>query len=165
MAAYLKYEGVIPKGESKAEGHKGDAGWIELGSYQFGAGRSISSPTGASSKREASAPTLSEVVCTKLLDSVSPLLFQALVKGLNGKATIESTETHEQKLETYLTWTMENAMVSSYSVSSGGDRPSESFALNFTKLEFKYQGYGDDHKPDSSKKAAVTFDTAQAKAS
>jgi type VI secretion system secreted protein Hcp len=164
MAAYLKYD-VIPKGESLADGHKGSDGWIELGSVQFGAGRSISTPTGASSKREASAPTISELVATKLMDSVSPLLFQALVKGQNGKAVVELTETHDQKLETYLTVTMENTMVSSYSVSSGGDRPSESFSLNFTKIEYKYQGYDDAHKPDSSKKAAVTFDLAQAKAS
>jgi type VI secretion system secreted protein Hcp len=63
MAAYLKY-GTSIKGEGVAEGHKGSDGWVEVGSLQFGVGRGISTPVGSSSKREASAPNVSEDVVT-----------------------------------------------------------------------------------------------------
>ena len=164
MAAYLKY-GTTIKGESKAEGHKGTDGWIEIGSVQWGCGRGISTPVGGSGKREASAPSISEVTLTKLMDSTSPLLAQ---EGLIGKAvaaTIELVETGEGKLETFLTLQLTNAMISGYSMSSGGGRPSESLTINFTKIEFTYQGYDDQHKVDSAKKKSFTYDltTAQNK--
>ena len=159
MAAYLKYD-AIKKGESKAKGHEGDKGWIEVGSIQFGVGRGISTPVGMSSKREASAPNVSEVVCTKLMDSTSPLIFQEALRGAAQKAQIDLVETHEEQLETYLSMTMENCLIASYSVSSGGDRPSESFSLNFTKIEYKYTPYDDKHKPGTP--VPVTYDLTTA---
>ena len=161
MAAYLKYGPTI-KGESLAEGHKGSDGWIEVNSVQWGVGRGISTPTGASSKREASAPSISEVVVTKMMDSTSPLLAQEALIGKAVEATIELVETGSDKLETYLTLKLTNTMISGYSLSSGGDRPSESLSLNFTKVEFTYQGYDDQHKADSSKKKSFTYDVTTA---
>jgi type VI secretion system secreted protein Hcp len=162
MAAYLKYV-AIPTGESKAAGHLGSAGWIEVGSVQWGVGRGISTPVGASSKREASAPNVSEVVITKLMDSTSPLIVQEALIGKASTATIELVETGKDQLETYLSLTLTNAMISSYSVSSGGDRPSESVSINFTKIEYKYTPYDDQGK--QGKAVPVTYDltTAQNK--
>jgi type VI secretion system secreted protein Hcp len=164
MAAYLKY-GTTIKGESLAEGHKGSDGWIEIGSVQWGCGRAISTPVGASSKREASAPSVSEITVTKLMDSTSPKLCQETLIGKAVEATIELVETGDAKLETYLTLKLTNCMIAGYSFSSGGGRPSESLSLNFTKIEYTYQGYDDQHKVDTAKKASVTYDltTAQNK--
>jgi type VI secretion system secreted protein Hcp len=164
MAAYLKY-GTTIKGESLAEGHKGSDGWIEIGSVQWGCGRGISTPVGGSGKREASAPSISEVTLTKLMDSTSPLLAQ---EGLIGKAVtanIELVETGDNQLETFLTLNLTNAMISGYSMSSGGGRPSESLTINFTKIECIYQGYDDQHKVDTNKKKSFIYDltTAQNK--
>lgn len=159
MAAYLKYD-AVKKGESEATGHEGSAGWIEIGSVQFGIGRGISTPVGMGSKREASAPNVSEVTITKVMDSTSPLLFQ---EGLIGKATtakIDLVQTGTTKLETYLEITMTNAMISGYSVSSGGDRPSESISLNFTKIEYKYTPYDDAGKVGTP--VPVTYDLTKA---
>jgi type VI secretion system secreted protein Hcp len=39
---------------------------------------------------------------------------------------------------------LEEAIVSSYSASSGGDRPSESFSLNFTKISYQYDKFDGD---------------------
>ncbi|MDA1073591.1 MAG: type VI secretion system tube protein Hcp, partial [Proteobacteria bacterium] len=44
----------------------------------------------------------------------------------------------------YLTVELTDAIVSSYSASSGGDRPSESFSLNFTKIMYKYDAFTGD---------------------
>jgi len=159
MAAYLKFDG-ISKGESKAKGHDGDKGWIEVGSIQFGVGRGISTPVGSSSKREASAPNVSEIVMTKLMDSTSPLIYQEALRGVAHKAQVDLVETHTDQLETYLTLTLDNCLISSYSASSGGDRPSESFSLNFTGIEYKYTPYDDKHKPGTP--VPVTYDLTTA---
>ncbi len=157
MAAYLKY-GTAIKGESLAEGHKGADGWMEIGSFQWGVGRAISTPVGSSSKREASAPSVSEITVTKMMDSTSPLLCQEALIGKAVPCDIELVETGGDKLETYLSVKLTNCMVSGYSVSSGGDRPSESLSLNFTKIEYTYQGYDDQHKVDTSKKQTCIYD-------
>jgi type VI secretion system secreted protein Hcp len=163
MAAYLKY-GTDIKGESLAEGHKGTDGWMEVNSVQWGCGRAISTPVGASSKREASSPSISEITLTKLMDSTSPKLAkEALVGKAVDLATIELVETGEGQLETYLTLELTNCMVSGYSYSSGGGRPSESLTLNFTKINMTYQGYDDKHKIDTSKKANVIYDLTAGK--
>src|SRR3954469_18607258 len=121
MAAYLKYGDVI-KGESIAEGHKGSDGWIEIGSVQWGCGRAISTPVGASAKREASAPSVSEITITKMMDSTSPKLAKEALVGKAVLAHIELVETGEGQLNTYLTLNLTNTMISGYSFSSGGGR-------------------------------------------
>lgn len=161
MAGYMKFGKI--KGESLADGHKGTDGWIEIGSVQWGCGRSISTPVGASSKREASAPSISEITITKMMDSTSPLLAQEALVGKAEDCEIDLTETGTDKLETFLTVKLTNCMISSYSMSSGGDRPSESLSLNFTKIEYQYQGYDNNGKADSSKKQVVTYDLTAAK--
>jgi type VI secretion system secreted protein Hcp len=162
MAAYLKYGDKI-KGESIAEGHKGTDGWIEIGSVQWGCGRAISTPVGGSGKREASSPSVSEITITKMMDSTSPLLAQEALIGSALDATIELVETGEDKLETFLTLKLTNCLLSGYSFSSGGDRPSESLSINFTKIEYIYQGYDDKHKVDTKKKGSFIYDLATAK--
>jgi type VI secretion system secreted protein Hcp len=130
MPVYLKYGNI--NGEMKGK-YKG---WIELQSCQFGLGRGITTPVGTSSQREASAPSLSEVVVTKTMDSTSPLLHQEGMIGKAVKAIVEFTMS--DKLQTvYLHIEMEDAMVSGYSVSSGGDRPSDLISINFRTINFK----------------------------
>jgi type VI secretion system secreted protein Hcp len=162
MAAYLKY-GTDIKGESLAEGHKGSDGWIEVNSVQWGCGRAISTPVGASAKREASSPSVSEITLTKLMDSTSPKLAKEALVGKAVTANIELVETGADQLNTYLTLNLTNCMISGYSFSSGGDRPSESLTLNFTKIEYTYQGYDDQHKVDTAKKGTVIYDLTAAK--
>jgi type VI secretion system secreted protein Hcp len=161
MAAYLKLGKI--KGESLAEGHKGSDGWIEVGSVQWGCGRAISTPVGGSSKREASSPQVSEVRVSKRMDSTSPLLAQEAVAGVAEDCEIHLTETGTDKLEVYLTVKLSNCIVSGYSMSSSGDRPVEALSLNFTKIEYMYQGYDDKHKIDSTKKQTLTYDLTAAK--
>ncbi len=46
----------------------------------------------------------------------------------------------------YLEIKMQPVFVTSYSVSGGGDRPTESLSINFTKIEFKYTAFDNQHK-------------------
>jgi type VI secretion system secreted protein Hcp len=154
MPIYVKYGAI--DGDVTAAGHEK---WIEINSAQFGVGRGISSPTGGSADREASAPSVSEIVVTKPTDVASTKLFNEALQGEGTDVTIDFCKTDKGKLETYMTYTLTNTMVSSFSMSSGGDRPMESLSFNFTKVEFKNTAMGaanDTGSPD-----AVTYDLAQ----
>jgi len=158
MSAYIKFS-AVPKGESLATGHEGSAGWIEISSFSWGAGRSVSSGVGTSSKREASAPSVSDITVTKILDSTSPPILQQTLFGKGQTVQIDFTTQQSDKLETYLTYTLTNTLISGYNVSgSSADRPVESLTLNFTKVEMAYQGFKDDGTPDSSKAAKANYD-------
>ena len=77
MAIYMKFGDV--NGDVTTEGYKN---WIELNSFQFGVSRAVSSGAGGAT-RESSAPSISEIVVTKLFDSSSAKLYQELVgRGL-----------------------------------------------------------------------------------
>ncbi len=156
MPIYLSYATI--DGDVTAEGHEK---WIEVNSCQFGVGRGINSPTGGSSDREASAPSVSEIVVTKPTDVASTKLFNESLQGEGVAVTIDFCKTDKGKFETYMTYTLTNTMISGFSMSSAGDRPVESISLNFTKIEFKNTSMGaanDTGSPD-----AVTYDLALGK--
>jgi type VI secretion system secreted protein Hcp len=156
MPIYMQYDGV--PGDVTAEGHEK---WIELNSCQWGVGRGISSPTGASADRESSAPSVSEITVTKATDASSVKMLNEAYQGEGKKVQIDFCKTDKGKLEVYLTITLTNTMISGYSLSSGGDRPTESLSLNFTKVEFKNTGMG--AAGDTGSPEPITYDLATAK--
>jgi len=118
-------------GNVTTEGFKN---WIELHSFQFGVGRGVSSGAGGAT-RESSAPSISEIVVTKTFDSSSAKLYQDSVAGnFDTKVEIKMTTTTKNKVETFLTYELTDCGLSGYSLSSGGDNPTESLSLNFTKI-------------------------------
>jgi type VI secretion system secreted protein Hcp len=136
VAIYMKYGNI--KGSVTTEGFKD---WIELNSFQWGVGRSIGTAARGALSREHSEPNLSEVTVTKLTDVASPKLFLDAVAGkLDNKVTIKFTTTTKGKVETFLTYELENTGLSHYSLSSGGDMPMESLSLNFTKITKTFTG-------------------------
>jgi type VI secretion system secreted protein Hcp len=156
MPIYVKYGAI--QGDVTATGHEK---WIEVNSFQWGVGRGISSPTGGSADREASAPSVSEIVVSKPTDVASTKLFDESLEGEGTDVVIDFCKTDKGKLETYMTYTLTNTMVSGFSMSSGGDRPTETLSFNFTKIEFKNTAMGaanDTGSPD-----AVTYDLAAGK--
>jgi type VI secretion system secreted protein Hcp len=128
MPTFMKYDSVY--GDSTDPGHRG---WIELTSFQFGVGRSVSSPTGQSADREGSAPSVSEIVVTKKTDVASSRLRNESFRGEPASVIIEFVK----EGRVYLRYELSDTMVSGYSFSGGGDRPTESLTLNFTKVEYK----------------------------
>jgi type VI secretion system secreted protein Hcp len=156
MPIYMSYDGVT--GDVTASGHEK---WIELNSCQWGVGRGISSPTGASADRESSAPSVSEVVVTKATDAASVKLLDESYQGEGKKVVLDFCKTDKGNLEVYMTITLENTLISGFSLSSGGDRPMESLSLNFTKVEFKNTGMGAAN--DTGAPETVTYDLAAAK--
>ncbi len=155
MAIYLHVEGL--EGDVTAAGHEG---WIECESFQWGVGRGITTPTGSSQERESTAPSVSEVTVVKNMDKCTPKLFEQSCVGTSKLVKIDLVQTGEQ-LETYMAYELTDSLISSYSVSTGGDRPSESVSFNFTKIEMKYTPYDNKHKPGSPIPAG--YDVSQGK--
>jgi type VI secretion system secreted protein Hcp len=145
-------------GDVTAEGHEK---WIELTSFDWGVGRDISSPTGASADRESSAPSVNEITVTKATDESTPKLFDEAYRGSGQHAQIDFCKTDQGALEVYLTLNLENCMISSDSLSSGGDRPTESLSINFTKVEIKNTAMGADAKAGSPE--SIVYDVGLAK--
>jgi type VI secretion system secreted protein Hcp len=151
----MHFEGV--DGNVTAKGYEK---WIEVNSFQFGAGRGISTPTGGAENREASAASVSEVTVTKSMDKASPKLFEAALIGNEGKMVkVVMTRTGKELTELCI-YKFESTLVSGYSVSSGGDTPTESLSLNFVKFEYSYTG--SDVAGKDASKMKVGFDIGQA---
>src|SRR4029077_18780440 len=100
MPIYMNYNDI--PGDATAEGHEK---WIEVNSCQWGVGRGISSPTGGSADREASAPSVSEIVVTKPTDVASTKLFDESLEGEGADVTIDFCKTDKGKLETFMQYT------------------------------------------------------------
>ena len=156
MAIYIKYDGI--DGEAPHEPHKK---WLDVSSLQWGVGRAISTPSGSTANREASEPSVSEVTITKLMDASSPKFFTEACTGAIGKKVQIHLVTTGSPGNTYAEYTLTNALVSAYSMSSGGDRPSESISISFTKMEYKFIPFDDKNKAGTP--ISVSYDLSTTK--
>jgi type VI secretion system secreted protein Hcp len=164
MAIYMQYDNGSISGDVTDQAFKG---WIELNSFQWGIGRGITSPTsGSEADREASLPSVSEVVVTKNQDSASGNVMRAACatgdfsKGKTVMIAFVRAGTGGGS-EMYLQYELDNTLVSGWSQSSGGDRPSESLTLNFTKISFTYTPSGPTNTSNSPD--TPTYDLAAQK--
>ncbi|MBU6955660.1 MULTISPECIES: Hcp family type VI secretion system effector [unclassified Hahella] len=137
MAIYMNYDGLKVKGNVTAEGYKD---WIRLDSFQFGVGRHITMEAGHMSNREATRPSISEISVSKLMDTASSGLFKESLTGTAGvKVLVDIVRTQADKIEKYVSYEMEDVMVSSYSISAGAESaPAESISLSFSKVTMSY---------------------------
>lgn len=151
---YVKFGNI--NGDATHETHKK---WVDVSSVQWGVGRAIATPVGSAMNREASHPSVSEVTFHKSMDGSSYKWFEESVVGKAGtKCDIDFVSNEN---EVYAHYTLTNAMVSGYSVSSSGDRPVETISINFTKIEFKYTPYDADHKAGTPVTAGYDIATAK----
>jgi type VI secretion system secreted protein Hcp len=150
MGTYCKFDGV--EGDVTTKGFEKQ---IEILSFSFGANRNIKTAARKDTNRESDEPRLSEVSMVKLWDAKSsPMLFQESVGGkLNHKVTITFTTTSEGAVEKYLEIELTDTAISSFQMSDGGgDRPTESIGLNFSKIQYRPFTVG----PDKVAKAGAT---------
>lgn len=156
MPIYMEYKanGAAIKGDVTAEGYVDQ---IEIFSFQWGIGRGVDSAMGSSKNRQASAPSISEVVITKALDDSTAKILEEALDGKDATVTISFVRTGSPAV-LYLKYILQKVIMSGYSISSGGDRPSESISLNFTKVEINVIPEKDDATEDS--KIPVIYDLA-----
>ena len=127
-------------GNNKASSVSADfPSWIPLDSMAF----SKSRPT--SSNFVSGAPQFTAITITKQMDVSSvPLMQQLLASGPQTAKIDFATNTGTGKELTFAQYDLTNALVTGYSVSSGGDRPSESKTLQFQKISFTYTPINND---------------------
>jgi len=132
MAIFMKFG--TKKGDVDTTQYKE---WIMCHSFQFGSGRGIGSATASGGNRQGSHASVSEVTITKSLDPASLHLWRDSLDGkLNTTVDFAFTRADKDNSE-YLHVTLTDTGVSGFSLTSGGDRPSESISMNFAKIEFK----------------------------
>ncbi|HLQ19880.1 MAG TPA: type VI secretion system tube protein Hcp [Tabrizicola sp.] len=129
------------KGESTQIGFEDH---IAASSLQWGASRAIGAFT--SGIRETSRPNFSEVVFSKTVDISTNDIVGAMTKG-KSLATVMISFVRDDGEDgfTYLTYELTDVFISSYSVSSAGETPMESVALNFAKIKSVYKKLASDH--------------------
>ncbi len=160
MAIYMNYTSPNIPGAVTAAGYEN---WIEISSFQWGVGRGIGSAQGSSGNREGSHPSVSEVTVTKEQDDSTGKLLQEAYNGVGtAVVTLTFVRTGSPAVE-YLSFILTNTMLSGLSLSSGGDRPSESISLNFTKIEIDVTPQKADGTAGT--KFPVTYDLATMKMS
>lgn len=160
MAIYMNYNGKKIKGNVTAVGYED---WIELDSIQFGVGRGISMEVGNMANREATRPSLSEVVVTKMMDNASGGLFKESLTGVEGVVVqIHIVQTGAKQVEKFAAYELSDVLISSYSCSgSGGGAPHESLSLSYSKIVADLQGADKTNKNGQNMKVGYDLTTAK----
>lgn len=80
MPIYLQIDGI--QGDATHEEHRK---WMDIEAIHWNVARNMNTSAGSAANREASEPTISEVILTKVSDSSSTKLFQEACAGRTGK--------------------------------------------------------------------------------
>jgi len=158
MAIYLKLADI--KGNVTAAGFEDQ---IAIDSLTFGVGRGITMEAGNMSNREATRPSLSEVSVSKMLDNSATALFKGSVTGAAGqKAVFTFVRTGADQVDTFMTYELEDCLISSYQMSAQGDgEPVENISFSFSKLLVEY--IDNDKSNAAGSKQVVGYDLTTAK--
>ncbi|MFO0812312.1 MAG: type VI secretion system tube protein Hcp [Gemmatales bacterium] len=143
----LEIEGI--KGESKDKKHPGT---IEIHSFSWGVSNAGSMASGSGGG--AGKASFSDLSFMSTTASQSPLLMLACATGQHIKSAKLFVRKQGSEQHDYYVITLSDILVSSFQHSGSdgsGGPPSESFSLNFTKIEYSYSP----QKPDGSLDTAI----------
>lgn len=133
----LELDGI--KGESKSPDCRG---CIDIESFSWGTTNpSTTGAHGAGGGGGAGKVSVHDISITKMTDKSSSDLMQASATGQHIKSAKLFVRKQGSDQHEYLTYELENVLVSSFSTSGHGsssDRPMESLSLNFTKITFQW---------------------------
>ena len=158
MSIYLEYDGI--KGNVTADGY---ADHIAVLSVQFGVGRGISMEAGNLSNRESTRPSLSEISLTKAADNSVTAIFKEAVTGSAGKkVTIKFVRTGADKVQEYMSYALEDCIVSGYSISADSEgEPMESISLSYSKIMINYSDFDKTNKSGNPQRVGYDLETAK----
>jgi type VI secretion system secreted protein Hcp len=136
----LKIDGV--DGNAKVANHDK---WIQCAKLEWDAGRPISKETGKTSDRVGTIMQCNDITIVKDIDSSSAELFELACGGAGKKVEIHFVSGTGDDAKSYSEWMLENALISSYSVTGGVDggtasgKPDaqEIIKINFVTIEIK----------------------------
>lgn len=144
MAIFARYEGI--DGESKDENHDK---WIDVLSIDWGIHKPGGGATGQSRRRGSA--VVEDMVITIEYEKASPKLQEKCLRGeVIPRLEIELTATYGGARATYLNYTMENVMVTSYQTNASGNDeagpPTVVVGNNFEEVKVTYTEYDDSGK-------------------
>jgi len=155
MTIYMKVESI-----DGAVTAKGFEKWIELNSFHFATSRAISMEAGNIANRNHGRPSVSEIVVTKMMEQSSFGLLQEALRGDKGKkVTIKIVEVAQDKFREYVSYELEDTLLSGYSVSTGGDVPVETVTLSYSRITTSFTSTDKTNK--AGQPARVVYDLAQ----
>jgi type VI secretion system secreted protein Hcp len=127
---FLEFDGVTGPPSTVHTSH------APLLSVQFGTKRPVAIGAGTRSIGKSS---VSDITVTKTTDKYSAGLMKAsLIGNGSGNAVIYFTNVNVSGIVVqYLEYDLQHVLVSSFSMSSGGEVPTESITLNFTQMTMK----------------------------
>ena len=132
---------------------KGFENMIMLNSFSHGVALPLTGDT-ANTERTAGRPQFSEMNFSKMTDQSTPSMYNACAKGDKlGAATIHIGRNEGGIFMLLMKYTLTNAMISNINTSGGGGVPSDSFSINFTKIQSEFT----QQNADSSKKGTASF--------
>ena len=136
MPAYVKIGDI--KGEATDSGHKD---WLLIESMNSPIHRTIA-PGVKDNQRSRGETVLGDISIIRTLDKSSPKLAEACANGtLYPEVQIDLTTQFGKENRTYLTYSLKNCIVTSYSFhgsASAQPQPTETVTLSFTDIEWKY---------------------------
>lgn len=113
----------------------GPGEWIEIDSFQWGVQRSSTRP-------ESGPPSVSEIVITKVSDTSSVRIHQALARGEHlDEVVIQFCKQDCDKGIKYMEIVLKDALITSYQIGGSaaeGPLPTESVSFNYGKISFTY---------------------------
>lgn len=146
MPIYMKYEGINGTGTGKYKD------WIVLQSCLIGEPRRVGSVVGGSNAPMPVAANL-DITAVKKLDGASTQLFQESLNGKYRNGVIDFVKDGEK--DPYLSYQIENALISSYSVSGDGSGENwETIIISFGKLSYSLKPLKLSHEPTHVKEKA-----------
>ncbi len=144
---FLKIEGI--DGESTNEMHKGQ---IEIMSFSWGMSNSGSMAAGSGGG--AGKVSFGSVRIMTTVSKASPVLFESVATGKHFPTATLTVVNSEQRGQEYMKVTLSDVLISSYQTGGmSGEAPTESFRLNFAKIEYEYTPQNPDGSMDAPVKA------------
>jgi type VI secretion system secreted protein Hcp len=151
-ALKLKLEkGGDVKGECEVEGFKGQ---LEVDSFAWGTVN-----PGRLGRHEGTDSTAQDFNMTMTSCTASPALMQACATGDPIKEFVLTCYklVSGQKPEAYMTWKITDAFVSSYQVGGSSGVPTDSFSINFKKIESEFKGQPHGKSPGQPVKGSFDY--------
>ena len=141
LNAYLKIDGI--EGESRDAKHQGQ---IEIESFSWGESNFASAASGGGGG--AGKVSMNDFHFVMKVSKASPQLFLACASGEHiPRAVLSISKAGAEQID-YVYWKFTDILISSYQTggSSGDIVPTDSFSLNFAKIEVSYK----EQSPDGS---------------
>jgi type VI secretion system secreted protein Hcp len=131
--AWMKLSGL--NGESTDEVH---SDWIEVSSLEWGAS-GTQNPAVHSVRRCAGFRSgelvVGDLTLTRYSDASSSQLVLACTEGRHFPGMVVEIATSQSEVGRYIRYDLQDAMITSYSIETSGDRPTESFSFDYAKAE------------------------------